>query len=108
MKETLASLFKPYRPITPIVAHRNTRMRGQAFVSFHDKASAEKARSDVNEFPLYGKPIVSSSVLRHRLVKEGRYLQRWELPRPLSPHRAHEISVEKSTANLPDHLVCQD
>lgn len=63
MKETLASLFKPYRPITPIVAHRNTRMRGQAFVSFHDKASAEKARSDVNEFPLYGKPIVSSSVL---------------------------------------------
>lgn len=59
MKETLASLFKPYHPLGPIVAHRNVRMRGQAFVSFRDKATAALAQRDVNEFPLYGKPIVS-------------------------------------------------
>jgi hypothetical protein len=35
-------------------------MRGQAFVSFRDKKSADQAKKDVNEFPLYGKPIVSS------------------------------------------------
>lgn len=61
MKTTLASLFKPYRPIMPITAHRNVRMRGQAFVSFRDKKSADAARRDVNEFPLYGKPVVSRS-----------------------------------------------
>lgn len=60
MKETLASLFKPYHPIGPIIAHRNVRMRGQAFVSFRDKATAAQARKDVNEFPLYGKPVVST------------------------------------------------
>lgn len=59
MKATLASLFKPYRPVLPITAHRNVRMRGQAFVSFRDKKSADQAKKDVNEFPLYGKPIVS-------------------------------------------------
>lgn len=59
MKETLYNLFKPYRPLQPIIAHHNIRMRGQAFVSFSDIESANEARKDVNEFPLYGKSIVS-------------------------------------------------
>ncbi|EIW67624.1 hypothetical protein TREMEDRAFT_33230 [Tremella mesenterica DSM 1558] len=57
MKETLGVLFKPYRPILPVVAHRNVRMRGQAFVTFHDVETANRARREVGEFPLYGKPI---------------------------------------------------
>jgi RNA recognition motif-containing protein len=59
MKQTLKSLFKPYFPLAPITAHRNVQMRGQAFISFRDKKTADQARRDVNEFPLYGKPIVS-------------------------------------------------
>lgn len=62
MKQTLASLFKPYHPLQPIIAHRSVRMRGQAFISFRDKATAERAKQDVHEFPLYGKPIVSAFV----------------------------------------------
>lgn len=62
--ETLASLFKPYRPVLPVTAHRNVRMRGQAFVSFTDIESANRARKQVNEFPLYGKAMVSS--FRHQ------------------------------------------
>ncbi|ODN74197.1 hypothetical protein, variant 2 [Cryptococcus amylolentus CBS 6039] len=57
MKETLSNLFKPYRPLGPVTAHRNVRMRGQAFVSFPDIETANQARRDVHEFPLYGKPI---------------------------------------------------
>jgi hypothetical protein len=34
-------------------------MRGQAFVTFPDVKTANKARREVGEFPLYGKPIVS-------------------------------------------------
>jgi RNA recognition motif-containing protein len=64
MTETLASLFKPYRPLLPITAHRNVRMRGQAFISFVDKEEANRARKEVNEFPLYGKPMVSLPLSR--------------------------------------------
>jgi RNA recognition motif-containing protein len=60
MKHTLQNLFKTYRPVLPIVAHRNVRMRGQAFVSFPDREMANRARKEVNEFPLYGKAMVSS------------------------------------------------
>ena len=59
MKETLASLFRTYRPLLPIVAHHNVRMRGQAFVTFQDVEAANRAKKDVSEFPLYGKGIVS-------------------------------------------------
>jgi len=59
MKQTLLNLFKPYRPVKEIIAHENTRMRGQAFVTFPDVEIANKARREVGEFPLYGKPIVS-------------------------------------------------
>ena len=58
LTQTLATLFKPYKPILPITAHRNVRMRGQAFISFGDLENANKARKEVNEFPLYGKPMV--------------------------------------------------
>lgn len=57
MKETLALLFKPYRPLLPVVAHGNVRMRGQAFVTFNDVDTANRARREVGEFPLYGKPV---------------------------------------------------
>jgi RNA recognition motif-containing protein len=63
MTETLASLFKPYKPILPITAHRNVRMRGQAFITFSDVEHANKARKEVNEFPLYGKPMVRAFAL---------------------------------------------
>ncbi|CAG8521493.1 9570_t:CDS:2 [Acaulospora colombiana] len=40
-----------------VVAHRNLRMRGQAFVSFLTTDVAQKAMKEVNKFPLYGKPM---------------------------------------------------
>lgn len=35
-------------------------MRGQAFVAFESKDTAAKAKKEVDKFPLYGKPMVSS------------------------------------------------
>lgn len=55
MKQTLEALFTTYGPVLSIVAHKNLRMRGQAFVSFQDVATASKAKHEVNGFPLYGK-----------------------------------------------------
>jgi RNA recognition motif-containing protein len=59
LKATLRGLFKSYGEVVDVVAHSNLRMRGQAFVSFSSKESAEKALKDVQRFPLYSKPMVS-------------------------------------------------
>ncbi|KAL4400110.1 mRNA splicing protein [Malassezia pachydermatis] len=55
MKQSLEALFSTYGPVLSVVAHKNLRMRGQAFVSFQDKSTAEKAMKEVSGFPLYGK-----------------------------------------------------
>ena len=58
MKQTLRTLFKTYGEVLDVVAHRNLRMRGQAFVSFADVNSARRAAREVRGFPLYTKPMV--------------------------------------------------
>lgn len=58
MKTTLNNLFKHYGKVLDVVAHRNLRMRGQAFVSFSNEENAQKALKEVRGFPLYGKPMV--------------------------------------------------
>jgi len=57
MKATLRALFKSYGAVLDVIAHRNLRMRGQAFVSFESKDIASKAMKEVNRFPLYAKPM---------------------------------------------------
>ena len=59
MKQTLRALFLNYGEVLDVVAHRNLRMRGQAFVSFPNAEIAKKAQREVNRFPLYSKPMVS-------------------------------------------------
>jgi U2 small nuclear ribonucleoprotein B'' len=58
LKATLRGLFKSYGEVVDVIAHSNLRMRGQAFVSFSSKESAQKALKDVQRFPLYSKPMV--------------------------------------------------
>ncbi|KAN0060293.1 hypothetical protein ACQY0O_007622 [Thecaphora frezii] len=57
MKETLKNLFGIYGNVLGVVAHDNFRMRGQAFVALENERIADKARREVNLFPLYGKPM---------------------------------------------------
>ena len=58
MKQTLTNLFRNYGDVLDVVAHRNLRMRGQAFVSFPEIEIAKKAQKEVNRFPLYSKAMV--------------------------------------------------
>lgn len=63
LKKCLEVLFGSYGPVLSITAHENVRMRGQAFVAFESKDTAAKAKKEVDKFPLYGKPMVSSFLL---------------------------------------------
>lgn len=58
LKASLRGLFKSYGEVLDVVAHKNLRMRGQAFVSFESIDIAKKAAKEVRGFPLYSKPIV--------------------------------------------------
>ena len=58
MKQSLKVLFKEYGSVLGVTAHRNMRMRGQAFVTLDTKQAAAKAVKEVQKFPLYGKPMV--------------------------------------------------
>ncbi|KAF5332577.1 hypothetical protein D9611_005409 [Ephemerocybe angulata] len=57
MKASLRGLFKTYGEVLDVVAHKNLRMRGQAFVSFENADVAKKAMKEVQRFPLYSKPM---------------------------------------------------
>ncbi|GAA5880628.1 hypothetical protein JCM16303_004288 [Sporobolomyces ruberrimus] len=57
MKQSLKVLFKEYGSVLGVTAHRNLRMRGQAFVTLDTKEAAAKAVKEVQQFPLYGKPM---------------------------------------------------
>lgn len=60
LKASLEALFSTYGDVLSVTAHRNVRMRGQAFVAFSEEEAASKAVKEVAGFPLYGKPMVSS------------------------------------------------
>ncbi|KAK1925745.1 RNA binding protein [Papiliotrema laurentii] len=91
MTETLASLFKPYKPILPITAHRNVRMRGQAFITFSDVEHANKARKEVNEFPLYGKPMLIAFAKRRADVA----VKKFEGDEALEEHKKIRLEEKK-------------
>ncbi|KAG5519738.1 hypothetical protein PMAC_000011 [Pneumocystis sp. 'macacae'] len=58
LKKSLEAVFSSYGTILDIVAHKNIRMRGQAFVVFDSVDSAQKAIADVQAFTLFDKPMV--------------------------------------------------
>ncbi|BGP07337.1 hypothetical protein JCM10049v2_003168 [Rhodotorula toruloides] len=57
MQQSLKVLFREYGRVLGVTAHRNVRMRGQAFVTLDSKEAAVKAVREVQKFPLYGKPM---------------------------------------------------
>jgi len=66
LKQSLLGLFGTYGEVLSVTAHRNVRMRGQAFVAFKEQEAATKAKAEVAGFPLYGKPMVSGARLKCR------------------------------------------
>ncbi|KAH8827538.1 hypothetical protein DL96DRAFT_1669041 [Flagelloscypha sp. PMI_526] len=83
LKITLTNLFTNFGPVLSVVAHSNLRMRGQAFVSFSSSETAATAKKEVNNFPLYGKPMIinyartrSDSVVKE--LEGAERLEKWK------------------------------
>lgn len=55
LKLQLDQLFRPYGSILQITAHRNLKMKGQAFVTFETTSLADKAQEFLQNYKLFGK-----------------------------------------------------
>jgi U2 small nuclear ribonucleoprotein B'' len=53
----LSTLFSQYGNIIDIVAKKNLRARGQAFIVFDESSAAEKAIQEIQGFEIYDKPM---------------------------------------------------
>lgn len=57
MKQALHAAFSQFGPIQDIVMRKSYRLRGQAFIIFHDIESATRALRTMQGFTFYDKPL---------------------------------------------------
>ncbi|CUM57758.1 unnamed protein product [Debaryomyces tyrocola] len=57
LKGELESVFQKYGKIIQITAHKNLKMKGQAFVTFENKTASQAAIHGLQEHELFGKPM---------------------------------------------------
>lgn len=58
LKEALHEIFSEYGNVIDIVAKKNLKAKGQAFIVFEDVEAAQKAIEEVQGFELFEKPMV--------------------------------------------------
>ena len=58
LKEALTEIFSEYGNVIDLVAKKNLKAKGQAFVVFEDTAAAERAIKEVQGFELFEKPML--------------------------------------------------
>ncbi|KAL4802284.1 tubulin folding cofactor D C terminal-domain-containing protein [Aspergillus unguis] len=58
LKEALSEIFSEYGTILEIIAKRNLKAKGQAFIVFDNVDSATRAIDEINGFDLFDKPMV--------------------------------------------------
>lgn len=57
LKDALSEIFSEYGNIIDLVAKKNLKAKGQAFVVFDDPKSAERAIKEIQGFELFNKPM---------------------------------------------------
>jgi RNA recognition motif-containing protein len=62
LRSQLYALFTTYGKVVDVVAIKNSRMRGQAFLVFSELAAATSAMRALEGMTFYDKPLVSSAI----------------------------------------------
>jgi hypothetical protein len=55
LKQDLETIFSQFGRVLNVIAHKNIKMRGQAFIVFDDQVAAQRALGSVQQFPFHGK-----------------------------------------------------
>lgn len=94
MTATLETLFSQYGTILEIIAKKNLRARGQAFVVFDSPDSAERAIKEVQGFNLFEKPMV----LQYARTKSDATVQAESTEGDFEAHKRRRLA-EKGTSD---------
>ncbi|KAF8927842.1 hypothetical protein BGZ58_010077 [Dissophora ornata] len=103
LKKSLKAIFGQYGEVLDIVAHSNIRMRGQAFVIFENSDIATKAMTEVQGFPLYGKPMTIQYAKNRSDIhakKDGDYDEHYKLRMSTKEKFVNEFKHKKRQAML--------
>ncbi|ORY81351.1 hypothetical protein BCR37DRAFT_348129 [Protomyces lactucae-debilis] len=95
LKTKLQKLFSPYA-LQQVIAHRNIRMRGQAFCVFDDAAHAERALKDLQGYPFEEKPLV----LAYAQSPSDRTVERKEGSEALEKHKEARLARKAARGPL--------
>lgn len=88
LKRDLATLFSKYG-LQEIIAHKNLRMRGQAFIVFGQTGDAERAMRDLQGYPFEDKPML----LQYAKSKSDRIVQRTD-PENYEQHKETRLAAK--------------
>ena len=106
LKEALTEIFSEYGDIVDLVAKKNLKAKGQAFIVFDDTAAAIKAIEEVNGFELFEKPMQldfaktrsDATVLREEGA-DG--LERWKRSRLAEKDRKQAVEAQQQKLKRP-------
>ncbi|KAI9893145.1 MAG: hypothetical protein M1814_000693 [Vezdaea aestivalis] len=91
LKEHLTEIFSEYGNIIDLVAKRNLKAKGQAFIVFDDPASAEKAINDVQGFELFDKPMM----LDYAKTRSDKYILATSGEEELDSHKRRRLAEKE-------------
>ncbi|KAJ3316667.1 hypothetical protein HDU93_004358 [Gonapodya sp. JEL0774] len=106
LKRDLRAAFSVYGDVIQVYCKKSVKMRGQAFVVFQEQESADKAKVELRDFPLHGKPMniqyaktksddtakLDGTIEENKKAREERK----------ALEKAHESSTKKPTATSDD------
>lgn len=94
LKRELSTLFAKYGS-KEVIAHKNIRMRGQAFIVFDGIADAEKAMRDLQGYPLEDKPML----LQYAKSKSDRTVKK-DQPEKFEEHKEARLAAKAARGPL--------
>ena len=88
MKEALAEIFSEYGNVVDLVAKKNLKAKGQAFIVFDDVEAAERAIKEVQGFELFDKPMI----LDYAKTKSDATVEREGSAEDLESHKRRRLA----------------
>lgn len=97
LKPALEEQFQAYGRIIQLTAHKNLKMKGQAFITFESSESSKKAVEEANNMVLFGKPM---QVTFAKSNSDNFYLQVEQNEEPVQERKRHKAELlEKQAAS---------
>src|SRR5271170_7949717 len=97
LKQDLQTIFSQFGTVINVIAHKNIRMRGQAFIVFEDQLAAERARGGVQEFPFHGK----NMEVHYAKTPSDDIVKREHGEEEFEQHKKHRLQIKGTTTTSP-------